>query len=76
MEEQERVFNDIIKVKHSIEGLTGYVQNDFEEMLEDNTTTKINISFAVHDMNEEYNRIIAELNRLRDETHLIMKKYV
>ena len=33
-EYQEKTFNAIKNMKHRIQGLAGYVQNDFERMLE------------------------------------------
>lgn len=39
-EYQEKTFNAIMNMKHRMQGLAGYVQNDFERMLENGTTTK------------------------------------
>lgn len=35
--EQEKLFNDIIEMKHRIQNLASYVQNDFDRMLADGT---------------------------------------
>lgn len=60
-------------MKHRMQGLAGYVQNDFERMLEDGTTTKKDISLAIYDMDESFDKVIAELNQLREQARDIMK---
>ena len=71
-EYQEKTFNAIKNIKHRMQGLAGYVQNDFERMLEDGTTTKKGINLAIQDMDESFDKVIAELNVLREQARDIM----
>lgn len=72
-EYQEKTFNVIKNMKHRMQGLAGYVQNDFERMLDDGTTTKKEITLAIHDMDESFDKVIDELNELREQARDIMK---
>ena len=60
-------------MKHRMQGLAGYVQNDFERMLEDGTTTKETINAEIIEMDKQYDEVIAELNELREQARDIMK---
>lgn len=73
---QEKLFNEIKAIQDEIQGLAGYVQNDFERMLEDVTTTKKEINFAIPDMDKSFDKVIAELNQLREQARDIMKNIV
>lgn len=72
-EYQEKTFNAIKNMKHRIQGLAGYVQNDFERMLEDGTTTKKTINAEIEEMDKQYDKVITELNELREQARDIMK---
>tara|TARA_R110002049_G_scaffold231127_2_gene403392 strand:+ start:2565 stop:2858 length:294 start_codon:yes stop_codon:yes gene_type:complete len=72
-EYQEKIFNAIKNMKHRMQGLAGYVQNDFERMLEDGTTTKETINAEIIEMDKQYDEVIAELNELREQARDIMK---
>jgi division protein CdvB (Snf7/Vps24/ESCRT-III family) len=60
-------------MKHQMQGLAGYVQNDFERMIEDGTTTKKEVNLAIYDMDESFDKVITELNKLREQVRDIMK---
>jgi len=72
-EHQEKTFNAINGMKHQIQGLAGYVQNDFERMIEDGNTTKKEVNLAIYDMDESFDKVITELNKLREQVRDIMK---
>jgi predicted NodU family carbamoyl transferase len=69
---QEKLFNDIKAMQYKIQGLAAYVQNDFERMLEDGTTTKETINTEITEMDEQYNKFINDLNILRKQAHDLM----
>lgn len=73
-ESQETIFNAILNMKHRMQGLAGYVQNDFERMLEDGTITKKGIHNAIYDMDDSFDKFIDELNELREQARNIMVK--
>ena len=72
-EYQEKTFNAIKNMMHRMPGLAGYVQNDFGRMLEDGTTTKETINAEIVEMDKQYDKVIAELNELREQARDIMK---
>jgi len=73
---QEKLFNDIKAMQYRIQGLAAYVQNDFERMLEDGTTTKETINTEITEMDEQYNKFINDLNILRKQTRDLMTFHV
>lgn len=74
-EYQEKTFNAIKNMKHQMQVLAGYIQNDFARMLEDGTTTKETINCKITEMDKDYDKVIAELNNLREQARDIMKYY-
>jgi len=72
---QENLFNDIIGMKHRIQILGSFVQNDFNEMLKDGTIIKENIKEGIDEMDESFNEVINMLNKLREKCQIIMKYY-
>lgn len=74
-EYQEKTFNAIKKMGNRIQGLAFYLQCDFEEMLDDGTTTKEKINLAIDDMDKSFDKVIAELNQLREQTRDILKHH-
>ena len=72
-EYQEKTFNAIKNMMHQMQGLAGYMQNDFERMLEDGTTTKETINGEIAEMDKQYDKVIAELNKLREQARDIMR---
>lgn len=74
-EHQEELFNEIVAMKHSIQGLAGFVQNDFERMLADGTTTPDGITEAIADMDESFDGVVSKLNTLREKCRSVMTQY-
>lgn len=69
---QEKLFNEIKAMQYRIQGLAAYVQNDFERMLEDGTTNKEQINAEIAEMDEQYDKFITELNKLRKQARDLM----
>lgn len=69
---QEKLFNEIKTMQYRIQGLAAYVQNDFERMLEDGTTNKEQINAEIAEMDEQYDKFITELNKLRKQARDLM----
>lgn len=69
---QEKLFNEIKDMQYRIQGLAAYVQNDFERMLEDGTTNKETINAEIIEMDEQYDKFITELNKLRKQARDLM----
>jgi hypothetical protein len=69
---QQKLFHEIVGMKHRMQGLAGFVQNDFDRMLEDGTTTKDGIKEAIEDMDKSFDRVVNELNMLREKCRVIM----
>ena len=74
-ENQKRTFNAIQDMKHRIQGLAGYVQNDFGSLLDDGLITKEDIKATIVEMDKEYDEVVVELNKLREQTRAIMECY-
>ncbi|MFA5433969.1 MAG: hypothetical protein WC319_14085 [Candidatus Paceibacterota bacterium] len=70
--DQQKLFHEIVGMKHKIQGLAGFVQNDFDKMLEDGTTTKDGIKEAIEDMDKSFDKVINEMNTLREKCRVIM----
>lgn len=71
----KELFNDIIKLKYSIQLLAGFVQNDFEQMLNDKIVDKEYIKSTIPVMNNAYDEVVNELNQLRKKTEDILTFY-
>jgi ribosome recycling factor len=69
---QQKIFHEIVGMKHRMQGLAGFVQNDFERMLEDGTTTKDGIKEAIEDMDKSFDKVVNEMNTLREKCRVIM----
>ena len=69
---QQKLFHEIVGMKHKMQGLAGFVQNDFDKMLEDDTTTKDGIKEAIEDMDISFDKVINEMNTLREKCRVIM----
>ena len=75
IEEQKQLFNDIITMKHRMQNLASFVQNDFNRMLEDGSVNQKYIKEAIPDMNKTYDKVIEELNQLRYRSDKILTYY-
>ena len=51
---QQKLFHEIVNMKHKMQGLAGFVQNDFDRMLADGTTTKDGIKEGIEDMDKSF----------------------
>jgi hypothetical protein len=71
-EYQENVFNAILNMKYRMQGLAGYIQNDFEKMFDANIATKENVIDEMKRMNAEYDSVITEINELRIQANNIL----
>ncbi len=69
---QQKLFHEIVDMKHRVQGLAGFVQNDFDRMLEDGTTTKDGIKEVIEDMDKSFDKVINEMNILREKCRVIM----
>jgi len=69
---QQKLFHKIVGMKHRMQGLARFVQNDFDRMLEDGTTTKDGIKEAIEDMDKSFDKVVNELNTLREKCRVIM----
>lgn len=69
---QQQLFHEIVGMKHRMQGLAVFVQNDFDRMLEDGTTTKDRIKEAIEDMDKSFDKVINEMNTLREKCKVIM----
>jgi len=69
---QQKVFKEIVDMKHRMQGLAGFVQCDFERMLEDGTITKDDIKEVIEDMDKSFDKTINEINTLREKCRVIM----
>jgi hypothetical protein len=74
-ERQEELFHEIVAMQYSMQGLAGFVQNDFERMLADGTTTQEGITEAIADMDESFDRVVVKLNTLREKCREVMTHY-
>lgn len=72
---QKNLFNEIKNMQCLIQGLSAYVQNDFETMLENGTITKETINAEIIEMDEQYDKFINELNKLRKQTRDLVSFY-
>lgn len=59
--EQEQLFNDIIAMKQRLQHLGAYVQNDFDRMLADGTTTKGYIGSSAFLMGKDFDQFQQDL---------------
>jgi hypothetical protein len=72
---QEYIFSEIVSMKHTMQNLAGYVQNDFESVLNDGKVTVNEIEQSIVEMNNDFDDAINRLNSLREKSEKIMKHY-
>ena len=73
--EQEKTFEDIVAMKHKIQNLAGYVQNDFERMLFDGLVTRQEIRESIPVIEDDFKKVVLELNNLKNQVISIVSKY-
>jgi hypothetical protein len=73
--EQERIFNDILRLKNDIHTLSAYIQNDISLMLEDGKITKNEIIESIKDMDKDFDKFITEVNELREQSREMLQYY-
>lgn len=69
---QQKLFYEIVDMKHRMQGLARFVQNDFDRMMKDGATTKDVITESIKEMNKSFDEVINELNVLREKCIAIM----
>lgn len=69
---QEKLFSEIEAMQYRVRMLASYVQNDFENMLEEGITDKEAIAKGIVEMDEQYDKFIADLNKLREQSRDLM----
>lgn len=74
-DKQQETFNNIVNVKYKIQGLAAFVQNDFKDLLDESIITDEELRSTIKDMDEQYDAVIMELNKLRDQSRDIMLHY-
>lgn len=74
-EYQKDIFNEIVAMKHRMQMLAGFVQNDFERMLQDGTVTKEEIAVSVLDVEREFEKTKEMLDSLQEKVISIIRYY-
>ena len=72
MKKQKDTFESTIKMKESIQNLAGFVQNDFDLMIEDGIL-KEEILNSIGEMDKTFDDVIDKLNSLREDYREILK---
>jgi len=70
---QQRLFEKIRDYR--LRSLAGYVQNDFKRMLEDGTATKQGIKDGIQSMEANFDRVIKEITKMREQCKTLMEYY-
>jgi hypothetical protein len=73
---QKDLFHKIKAMQFSIVELAGYLQNDFDKLLEDDLIDKETIKNEIIKMNQDYHNVITKLNELKGQANLLMLSYV
>lgn len=72
---QEETFNEIVAMKYRMQMLAGFVQNDFERMLQDGMVTKEEIAVSVLDVEREFEKTKEMLDSLQEKVISIIRHY-
>ena len=72
---QEETFNEIVAMKYRMQMLAGFVQNDFERMLQDGMATKEEIAVSVLDVEQEFEKTKEMLDSLQEKVISIIRHY-
>lgn len=72
---QEETFNHIIRLKHGLQSLSSFVQNDFTLLLNDGYVSKEEIKQSINDLEKAYSKFINELNEVKEDSIKILKFY-
>ena len=57
---QEELFNDMRSFKFRAQNLAGYVQNDFDKLLEDGCCEKEDILYSMKNLQEDFNSFVED----------------
>lgn len=73
---QEETFNEIVAMKYRMQMLAGFVQNDFERLLQDGMVTKEEIAVSVLDVEREFEKTKEMLDFLQEKVISIIRHYI
>jgi hypothetical protein len=76
MKTQEELFDAIKMMSHKVDGLKGWVQNDFDRMIADGIVTKEDLRNDLDDVLSNFDERIEELNVLKLEVWALIKSVV
>lgn len=71
---QTNLFNNIKSLKHDIEFLSAYAQNDFQWLLDNNYTTKEGLKASNVEIEKEFNAVIRKLMAYKKELMELVEK--
>jgi|DEB0MinimDraft_6_1074348.scaffolds.fasta_scaffold136399_2 hypothetical protein len=74
-DQQKEIFDAIKSLSLDVDGLKGYVQNDFDQLLSDGYTTKAEIADAAERAAENFDRCSSRLLDLRTQVLALMAKH-
>jgi ferritin-like protein len=75
MRTQEQIFTQWTEECQKLTLLNSFIQNDFERMLEDGTTTKEVIKDALVEFRNSYNKVGDNIHSLRVDIEKLMTKF-
>lgn len=74
MKLQEKLFDDIKNLAIKVDGLKGWVQNDFDQMIADGVTTKEDLVNGLNDVRNDFFKVRNQLSDIYFEIHDLVKK--
>lgn len=72
MDKQEEIFYAIKALGEKVKTLSGFVQNDFDRLIEDGYVTADELRLSIQDVNDQFESAANELNALRENVLLCL----
>lgn len=76
MNRQEQLFNEIKTAGYNVVNLAGFVQNDFDQMLQEGDVSIYQLKESLTDITLSFDAQIAELERLKYRTLNIVEEKI
>ena len=73
---QEETFKELIAMKYKIQGLAGYIQNDYGRLLEEKHITVEDLDSGFKSMQNDFDQFIGEIHDIKERAENILTHYI
>lgn len=74
--EQRKIFNDIKNMKYRFQSLSGFVQNDFNRLIEDGIISVKDMEDSLIDIEDTFERTIKDIRELKEKCKTLINAHI